>query len=48
MAFSPTFLEKLNPGVNKTPGLGFFLDKNTESDFSHEYLHQERVRRNCA
>ena len=47
MAFSPAFLEKMNPGADKTPGLGILLN-NTESDFSHEYLHQERVRRNCA
>ncbi len=46
MALSPTFLEKLNPGVNKTPGLDSLFA--TRVDFTHEYVHQERVRRNCA
>ncbi len=43
-----TFPQKMNPGADKASGFGIFLDNNSESDFSHEYVHQERVRRNCA
>ena len=39
------FTKKLNPGVGKTPGLDCLFATGT--DFSHEYVHQDRIRRNC-
>ncbi len=43
---SLTLSQKLNPGVDSTPGLdSLFI---TRTDFSYEHLYQERVRRNCA
>ena len=36
-----TLPQKLNPGVDKTPGLVIFLDNNTESDLDHAFLYEK-------
>ena len=38
-ALSP-FPEKLNPGADKTPGLGILLDKSTRLGLNYDFLQE--------